>query len=525
MAVLSPIGVKYAHTQNTLLGFTVAASWPRDASRANEMQFGAGSYDMPVRWVIDSARHFPTIAMFALTLAAFAPEALAVPSFARQTGMACEACHTVYPELTHFGRVFKANGYTLTNQKQVRDVTGTKEELLALAQIAPLSIMAQISLTQIKTSVPDLSSAGAPGVAQNGTAGFPQQFSLFYAGKIAPNFGAMFQLTYANDSGTIGIDNSDLRFSDIALLPNNGHLTYGVSLNNNPTVQDLWNSTPAWGFPYAASNANVSPLAATAIDQAFAQDVAGLTGYVFWDESLYAEFGGYRSAKQGQTNALTGGAGPLDGTASNVLSGIAPYWRIAYEYNWDRHSLEAGLYGAQFRVYPGAGAPLSGPLNKFNDVAEDFQYQFVSDEHQVTVSGTHIHESMTLDASFATGASANPADTLNTTRLWATYYYRRHIGATAGYFSTSGSTDPGLYPATINPAPAGGQPGVITSVNGSPDTRGWIAELNYLPWLNVKLSAQYTWYSKFNGGSSNYDGVGRNASDNDTLYLLLWFAY
>jgi hypothetical protein len=460
--------------------------------------------------------------ILAIALLTTAPAALAVPSFARQTGMACEACHTVYPELTHFGRVFKANGYTLTNQKQVRDVTGKKEELLSLAQMAPLSIMAQISYTQMKTSVPDLSSAGAPGVAQNGTAGFPQQFSLFYAGKIAPNFGAFFQLTYANDSGTIGIDNSDLRFADMALLPNNGHLTYGLSLNNNPTVQDLWNSVPAWGFPSATSNAAVSPLAGTAVDGAFAQDVAGITGYLFWDESLYAEFGGYRSAKQGQTNQLTGGAGPLDGTASNVMSGLAPYWRLAYEYNWDRHSLELGAYGAQFRLYPGAGAPLRGPLNRFNDVAVDFQYQFVGDEHQVTVSGTRIHESMTLDASFASGSSANPSDTLTTTRLWATYYYRRHVGATVGYFSTTGSTDAGLYPSSTGISP---EPGVITSANGSPDTRGWIAELNYLPWLNVKLSAQYTWYSKFNGAGSNYDGVGRNASDNNTLYLLLWFAY
>ena len=82
------------------------------------------------------------------------PAAWAVPSFARQTGMACEACHTVYPELTHFGRVFKANGYVLDNLKQVRDVDAKKNELLALAQIAPLSIMAQVSYTQIKTGLP-----------------------------------------------------------------------------------------------------------------------------------------------------------------------------------------------------------------------------------------------------------------------------------------------------------------------------------------------------------------------------------
>jgi hypothetical protein len=241
---------------------------------------------------------------------------------------------------------------------------------------------------------------------------------------------------------------------------------------------------------------------------------------------LYAEIGGYRSAKQGTTNELTGGAGQLDGSVSNVLSGLAPYWRVAYEYNWDRHSLEAGLYGAEFRLYPGgapgAEVPLSGPLNRFNDVAEDVQYQFVGDQHQLTLAGTHIHESMTLDASVAGGS--NPKDSLSTTRLWATYYYRRKIGGTLGYFSTTGSTDAGLYPAAVT-LPSGANPGVITSASGSPDTRGWIAELNYLPWLNVKVSAQYVAYNKFNGGNSNYDGVGRNASDNNTAYLLLWFAY
>jgi len=243
------------------------------------------------RTIGEVSRNFSALGVLAAALLAAAPEAEAVPSFARQTGMACEACHTVYPELTHFGRVFKANGYILSNVKQVRDVTGKKEELLSLAQTVPLSIMAQVSYTQMKTSVPDLSAAGAPGVAQNGTAGFPQQLSLFYAGKIAPNFGAFFQLTYANDSGTIGIDNTDLRFADTTLLSNNSPLTYGISLNNNPTVQDLWNTTPAWGFPFSGSNANVSPLAGTAIDGAFAQDVAGITAYLFWNESLYAEVG------------------------------------------------------------------------------------------------------------------------------------------------------------------------------------------------------------------------------------------
>ena len=457
-----------------------------------------------------------------------ARSAWAVPSFARQTGMACEACHTVYPELTHFGRMFKANGYVLDNVKQVQAVSSKREQLLELAQIPALSIMAQASYTQLKAALPDLTNVNVPGEAQNGTAGFPQQFSLFYAGKIAPHVGAFFQLTYSNDAGTLGIDNSDLRFADMRILPGDRSLVYGLSLNNNPTVQDLWNSTPAFGFPYATSNAMVSPLAATAVDGTFAQDVAGLSAYAFWDESVYAELGAYRSAKQGSTNALTGAAGPLDGTTSNVIHGVAPYWRVAYERNWSAHSIEVGLYGLDVKLLPGGNAgapyPLQAPVNEFKDVAADFQYQYIGDEHLVTVAGTHIHEALKLGASILSGAAANARDDLTTSRVWATYYYQRRIGAALGVFSTTGSSDMGLYPGPTTLS-SGALQGVVSSANNSPTTRGWMSEINYLPWLNTKLSIQYTAYTRFNGGSANYDGAGRAASDNNTLYFLIWFAY
>ena len=46
--------------------------------------------------------------------------ARATPAFARQTGLACSACHTVFPELTPMGRRFKLGGYTLTNKPPLR---------------------------------------------------------------------------------------------------------------------------------------------------------------------------------------------------------------------------------------------------------------------------------------------------------------------------------------------------------------------------------------------------------------------
>ena len=53
----------------------------------------------------------------------------AVPSFARQTGLACSKCHTQFfgPNLTPFGRDFKLGGYTMGGGK------GTNAKLPALS--------------------------------------------------------------------------------------------------------------------------------------------------------------------------------------------------------------------------------------------------------------------------------------------------------------------------------------------------------------------------------------------------------
>ncbi len=44
------------------------------------------------------------------------------------------------------------------------------------------------------------------------------------------------------------------------------------------------------------------------------------------------------------------------------------------------------------------------------------------------------------------------------------------------------------------------------------------------PKFNVRAGVQYTIYTKFDGAASNYDGLGHNASDNNTLRVFLWFA-
>jgi hypothetical protein len=450
---------------------------------------------------------------------AFYEQADAVPSYARQTGMACQSCHTVFPELTPFGRSFKLNAYQVDNLPQVQGITQSKEYELLLNQVPPISFMFQTSYTKTKTALPD--SNAVPGDnAQNGQLLFPQQASLFYAGRIAPNLGAFVQITYDSASGTFALDNTELRYAKQVPSVADG-LTYGFTMNNNPTVQDVWNSTPAWQMPFdQRSNAALVPSAATQIDGTLGGTAAGLTGYLWWRNSIYAELGFYRSAPQGFANPIQQNAGPLDSSNPNgTIVGWAPYWRVAYEHQWDRNSWSLGAYGITPKITPFAtpvGLAVGSASDRFNDTALDTQYQFIGDEHIMSVQATYIKERQTLDASFANGSATNQSNDLKTLRFGGSYHLRRTYGGGLGYFSTTGSSDALKYESGT---------ALVGSASGSPNSKGWIAEFDYLPWQNVKLTLQYIAYQKFNGAKSDYDGSGRNANDNNTLYILGWLNF
>jgi hypothetical protein len=435
---------------------------------------------------------------------------LAVPSFARQTGMTCAACHTVFPELTPFGREFKLNGYVLDNIKQVTGIDTSARQTLAINSLPPISLMLQVAYTHTSAALPDSALKGA--LAKDGDLNFPQQVSFFYAGKIADGLGAFIQLTYDGVEDHFGFDNTDIRYAHhfaFGGASDNSHdVIVGVTLNNNPTVQDVWNTTPAWGFPYSGSSTAPTPITSTKIDSGaggFGQSVGGIGAYLWLDDHFYAEITDY-------TSAIPGGAHPLDSTQSNVVQGSAPYWRLAYEQRWDRNSLEIGTFGMNSSTHPGNGTPLAGAADKFRDIAADVQYEFIGEDHILTALATYISERQTLNASVLDGFAANTDNNLKTLKLTGEYYYQRRIGGTVGFFSTTGSNDALLY------TPAA----VIGSASNSPDSNGYILEVNYLPWLNTKLQAQYVGYKKFNGQDINYDGSGRDASNNNTAYLLVW---
>lgn len=423
-----------------------------------------------------------------------ATDANAVPSFARQMNVACNACHTRFPELTAFGRQFKLSGYTLSGSAAIQGQNNNTATTLSINQLPPLSLMLQGAYTT--------TSASQPGV-QNNDAQLPQQLSLFLAGKIAPKIGSFVQVTYSQADDKFGIDNMDLRYSSNKSLAGGKSVTWGITINNSPTVEDLWNSTPTWGFPYAGPDVAPAPAAGTMIDGGLAQDVAGVGGYAFFNSKFYVAATLYRSAHLG-TDAPTLGS-------ENTIDGAAPYLRFAWQHNFGNKYLEVGGYGMKASLIPqGVG----GATNDYRDVAADAQLEMPAGSGQLTVHGTLIHEKQDLNASYAVGDSANASDKLNTFRADASY----GISAwkyTLGLFSTTGSSDSGLYA----PDPVDG------SATGSPDSRGWIGQVSYFPAQNVELTLQYTGYNRFNGRGSNYDAFGRSASDNNTLFLQGWWVW
>ncbi|HVA15857.1 MAG TPA: hypothetical protein VNF99_21610 [Stellaceae bacterium] len=442
-----------------------------------------------------SLARFATLSAAALFF--LAPSANALPSYARQTGQQCAACHNGFPELTPYGRLFKLNGYTFGGGQ---------------SDLPPLAAMVIPSFTHTDAGQ---TGGAAPHYGANDNFALPQSASLFYGGAIssALGIGTFTQATYDRVNRRFTWDNMDIRYAKATTL--GGETVFGLSLNNNPTVTDLWNTTPAWGYPFLTSELAPTQSNTTMIEGGFAQQVAGLNAYAFWNRLVYAEIGGYSTLTKATDAAL--GVNP---TGTDAITGLAPYWRFALQPQWGPNSLEFGTFGMAAAIEPGRITGF-GTDHK-TDIGFDTQYQYLADVNSFSVQASWITEHANLTASQALGGATNGNDHLRSLRIKTSYYYKQTYGGTVGYFRTEGTSDPLLYGAT-------------SPNDSSPNTTGWIAEIDYMPfnhggpgfwpWLNMKIGAQYIVDTKFDGAAHNYDGAGRNASNNNTLFLFDWIAF
>lgn len=430
--------------------------------------------------------------------------AAAVPAFAEQTGRNCAACHVggFGPQLTQFGREFKLGGYTLRMQKSI-----------------PLSAMAVASFVHTKRAQDEPPTEDAK---RNNNLSFDEG-SVFLAGGVGSHFGGFAQVTYSGADEAWAWDNLDLRAVNTGKIGGKD-LVYGLSFNNNPTIQDAWNTLPGWGYPYTDSDYAPGPDAAPLISGGLGQATMGLTAYGWLDSKFYLEGGGYGTPARGTLDFL--GVDPDD---PGKIHGVAPYGRAAFQTGLGGGTFEVGAFALKASLFPGRDRS-TGRSDHYTDLGLDASWIKPLKSDTLTFNARYTHEKQSLDATCLLGMADGSIDEgplsgcsnnkLNEVRADVSYYWHNVIGVTVSPFSISGSSNPSIYAdsRTFKPDSSG----VLFQIDGTP----FGTKKSPLgPRFNMRVGAQYTLFGKFNGAHSNFDNSGRNASDNNTLRIFTWVAF
>lgn len=427
------------------------------------------------------------------------PAAQAVPSYARQTGSECAACHIggFGPQLTPYGLRFKLGGYTDS------DGQGGK---------VPLSAMMVANLTRTAKDNPNPPAH----FGANDNAAM-QEASVFLAGRLTDHIGSFVQSTYSGVDRKSFLDQMDIRYArDLKLGDREG--VVGVSLNNNPTLTDPFNTLGQWRFPYTASDLGFG-FGSSPLVESLGGSVFGVNAYTLWDKNFYGEVGVYNSLSKTGLNMVNAGD-------PGKFKGVGSYWRLAYFKDMKRDNFSVGLFGFNADLQPDRG--VLGTGDRYRDLGVDASYQFLGNrQHVATVNASYVREWQKLNYTFGTaGQSSNLKDNLDQFRIATSYHYNQTWGVTLGLFDSRGSADAGLH---------GGD-----SYNNRPNTSGYMLQADWtpwgkegswgLPWANVRLGVQYTGYNRYNGGShyiatdAGGNALDRRARDNNTLSFFVWGA-
>ena len=139
-----------------------------------------------------------------LVVTAFVPDVSALPVFARQTGMACRACHFQhFPALNGFGRAFKASGYTMMGaQGKIEDEQLSIPNTLNMGVLVTTGYETASNRSQNGTITTAAQATAAQAVnpaagISNGQFNFPAdggELSLFFGGHVTDSIGFLSEL-------------------------------------------------------------------------------------------------------------------------------------------------------------------------------------------------------------------------------------------------------------------------------------------------------------------------------------------
>ncbi len=184
-----------------------------------------------------------------LAATAFAPEASAIPAFARQTGLACSSCHFQhFPVLSTTGQEFKVGAYT-----QVSAKGKFKGDDLSIPDTLNAAML--LKARYQKTNGTDAAGTVSGTTTNGGQWQIPDEFSLFFGGRIADN--GTIKIGFMNENNMLGSPSGII-----------AGLKVPVAISLDPvTVQVIPYGTDALGMAYG-----------------FEQSSTGMTRGVRWAE-------------------------------------------------------------------------------------------------------------------------------------------------------------------------------------------------------------------------------------------------
>jgi len=208
---------------------------------------------------------------------------------------------------------------------------------------------------------------------------------------------------------------------------------------------------------------------------------------------------------------------------------MAPYGRAAFQTQVGGGTFEVGAFALKAALFPDRDRS-TGRSDRYTDLGLDTSWIKPMRSGTMTFNARYTHEKQSLDATCLLGmddgsitqgplaACAN--NSLNEVRADASYYWHNAVGVTVSPFSITGSSNPFLYAGNRVTKP--NSSGIEFQVDGTPWGNG---NSPLGPRFNMRVGAQYTLYSHFNGARSNFDFSGRNAQDNNTLRVFTWIAF
>jgi hypothetical protein len=459
------------------------------------------------------------VATFLIALIPF-NDALATTAFSRQTGEPCAACHmqSYGPWLTPYGQKFKLDGYVAGNASKLPDA------------LNPFSFQTIGSLTNTQQDVPvGQYYDNNRGQSRGNNNAVNDWNAIYYTGRIWDKIGSYLQLNFNPQvNSSISLIMADIRYADHATIAGN-NITYGVTVNNAPTLSDFWMTTYAWMYPYNMSSVTVTPTAQPWMQRlSSGANTAGSTVYAMINNHVYLELGGYTSQAKNMATGLGVWQGGSQSQApqAGLINGGAPYWRMFLQNTMGPHTMMVGTYGFQANVYP--YYQQSAGTDSYVEYNADANYSYMMDNENMFMGMLrYSHDDMRMNASQALGYASNSSNHLDTVMMMGMWTYRQTYNLAFGWNYIKGSADAIMYNGGPN---YNGVSPITGSNNGSPNTNSFMVQLDYIPfgkgtfvtdpYVNLRLSLQYTAYTQFNGGTSNYDGNGRNPEANNTLYFV-----